>query len=113
MIGKPEVSEKDKQRTNELYTYMKLTGRACTKEELCRVIGWEYNKTNDRRIRDLINLIKKRRPIIATPDQRGYKVATGKDDLEAVVHQWRYIDKIQADLEATKEPLIAFYEKNC
>lgn len=34
MIGKPEVSEKDKQRTNELYSYMKLTGRACTKEPL-------------------------------------------------------------------------------
>lgn len=110
MIGKPEVSEKDKKRTNELYTYMKLTGRPCTKEELCRVIGWEYNKTNDRRIRDLINLIKKRKPIIATPDQKGYKVATSKDDLEAVIHQWKYIDKIQADLEATKEPLKRFYE---
>ena len=41
MIGKPEVSELDKKRTQELYTYMKLVGRPCAKEELCRVIGWE------------------------------------------------------------------------
>ena len=111
MIGKPEVSELDKKRTQELYTYMKLVGRPCTKEELCRVIGWEYNKTNDRRIRELINRIKKRRPIIATPDQRGYKVATDREDLEEVVHQWRYIDKVQADLEETKGPLMKFVEK--
>ena len=48
---------------------------------------------------------------MATPDRVGYFAPINKQDMEEVIHQWKYIDKIIADLEETKQPLIKFYEK--
>lgn len=109
-IKKPELSELEKKRGNELYKYMYLRG-TCTKEELCEVLGWTYNTSNDRRIRELISLIGKKVPVISTSDSKGYRIAKSKEDLEAVVHQWREIDKRQTELEERKKPLMKFYEK--
>ena len=76
MIAKPELSEETKRRANEVYRYLRTEARPVTKEELCSFLGWEYNSSSERRVRDLISIIAKRKPIIATSDQRGYKVPT-------------------------------------
>lgn len=110
MIGKPELSEETKRRANEVYRYLRTEARPVTKEELCSFLGWEYNSSSERRVRDLISIIAKRKPIIATSDQRGYKVPT-IDDLEAVEHQWRELDSRISELAARREPLIKFAEK--
>lgn len=93
---------------NKIYGFMKATRRNVTKEEICAFLGWEYNTSTDRKVRDTINLIKKRRPIVATPDQKGYYLCLTKDDIEKCEHQWKYIDSIISDLEMTKQPLISF-----
>lgn len=116
MVGELKMNEKpvtdnQKEISNKIYTYLYKQHRFCTKQEICEFLGWEYNTSNDRKVRDTINLIKKRRPIVATPDRVGYFAPIDKADLEEVVHQWKYIDKIIADLEETKKPLIKFYEK--
>lgn len=110
MNEKP-VTENQKELANKIYSYLYKQHRFCTKEEICNSVGIEYNSSNDRKIRDTINLIKKRRPIVATPDRVGYFAPINKQDMEEVIHQWNYIDKIITDLEETKKPLIKFYEK--
>lgn len=103
------VTEKQKEVANQIYIFLKNTRRNVTKEEICANLGWDYNTTTDRKIRDTINVLKKKRPIVATPDQKGYFLCLTKDDLDKCTHQWRYIDGIIEDLEETKQPLISFY----
>ena len=109
-IEKP-ITENQKQLANIIYKFLYHQRRFVTKQELCAELGWEYNSTNDRKIRDTINIIKKRKPIVATPDRKGYFAPICAVDLEEVRHQWKYIDSIIADLEETKKPLIDFCEK--
>ena len=109
MNEKP-ITENQKEIANKIYAFLRECHRNVTKEEICAHLGWEYNSSNDRKVRDTINLIKKRRPIVATPDQKGYFACVNKNDLERCVHQWNYIDGIIKDLEETKKPLIAFYD---
>lgn len=109
-IEKP-ITENQKELANKIYKYLHHQHRFITKEEIYNMLGWEYNSSNDRKIRDTINIIKKRKPIVATPDRKGYFAATNKSDLEEVIHQWKYIDSIIEDLKETKKPLIEFYEK--
>ena len=109
-IYEKPLTEKQKEIANKIYTFMKATRRNVTKEEICAYLGWEYNSSNDRKVRDTINRLKKRRPIVATPDQKGYYLCLTKDDIERCRHQWLYIDSIIQDLELTKKPLIAFYD---
>lgn len=70
-IEKP-ITENQKQIANIIYKFLYHQRRFVTKQELCAELGWEYNSTNDRKIRDTINIIKKRKPIVATPDRKGY-----------------------------------------
>lgn len=105
------VTENQKELANKIYTYLYREHRYCTKQEICEHLGVEYNSNWDRKIRDTINVVKKRRAIVATPDRVGYFAPIGKEDLEEVQRQWKYIDKVQTDLEETKQPLIKFYEK--
>lgn len=109
-IEKP-ITENQKQLANKIYKYLYHEHRFVTKEEICIMLGWEYTSSNDRKIRDTINVIKKRKPIVATPDRKGYFAPIQKEDLEEIIHQWKYIDSIIEDLEETKKPLIDFYEK--
>lgn len=109
-IEKP-ITENQKQLANSIYKFLYHQRRFVTKQELCAELGWEYNSTNDRKIRDTINIIKKRKPIVATPDRKGYFAPICAVDLEEVKHQWKYIDSIIADLMETKKPLIEFCEK--
>ena len=110
MIEKPELSEETKRRANEVWRFLRDEAKPVTKQEICDFLGWEYNSSSDRRVRDLISIIAKRKPIVATSDQRGYKVPTA-NDLEAVEHQWKEIDSRIAELAARREPLIKFAEK--
>lgn len=103
------ITENQKEIANKIYAFLKDCHRNVTKEEICTHLGWTYNSTSDRKIRDTINLIKKKRPIVATPDQKGYFTCLNKNDLERCIHQWNYIDGIIKDLEETKKPLISFY----
>lgn len=109
IIEKP-ITQNQREIANKIYLFLRECHRNVTKEEICAHLGWEYNSTNDRKVRDTINLIKKKRPIVATPDQKGYFACVNKNDLERCVHRWKYIDGIIEDLEETKKPLIAFYD---
>lgn len=111
MKNEKPTTEKQKDIANEIYRILLLARKFMSKEDICAKLGWEYNTTNDRKVRDTINLIKKRKPIVATPDRKGYFAPILRGDLDEIVHQWQYVDKIIADLEETKKPLIKFYEK--
>lgn len=111
MKNEKPTTEKQKDIANEIYRILLLARKFMSKEDICAKLGWEYNLTNDRKVRDTINLIKKRKPIVATPDKKGYFAPILRGDLDEIVHQWQYVDKVIADLEETKKPLIKFYEK--
>lgn len=50
-------------------------------------------------------------PLIATSDQKGYKIAKSKRDLEEVEHQWKELDSRIENLKERVTPLIKFYEQ--
>lgn len=105
------ITDNQRETGNKIYLFLKSAHRNVTKEEICAYLGWDYTSSTDRKVRDTINLIKKRKPIVATPDQKGYFLCLSKDDIERCEHQWRYIDSIIQDLEQTKRPLISFLRK--
>lgn len=109
MIEKPNL-DKIKERANIIYVYLK-DGKTRTKSELCGALGWEYNSSNDRRVREIISILAKKIPIISTSDSRGYRIAKSILDLDDVEHQWRELDSRISELEERKSPLIKFYEK--
>ena len=102
------MTENQRQNANILYRLL-MVYDVVTKEELLAELGWDIRK--DRQLRDLLSMIGKKRPLIATSDQKGYKIAKTKADLEEVIHQWKELDSRIEQLEERKKPLIAFYEK--
>lgn len=111
MYKKPEISDNSKVLVNRIYKFLLQQNVAVKKEKLCELLGWEYNTSNDRRIRDLISILAELKPIVATSNQRGYYLAKSKEDLEKVEHQWKEFDSRIEKLEKRREPLIKFYEK--
>ena len=109
-IEKPLTKNK-KEIANKIYAYLIKEHRYVSKQELCNMLGWEYNLTSDRKIRDSINSLKKVRAIVATPDKIGYFAPLNENDLEDLIHQWRYLDKLEKEIKDTKKPLIKFFEK--
>lgn len=109
-IKKPELSIQDRQRANEVYIFMRNNKGYHTKEELCKVLGWEYPQ-KDRQIRELISNIAKVKPIISTSDNRGYKLAISNNDIEEARHQWAELSKRADEIMARCAPLIRFIEK--
>lgn len=107
-IKKPVLNEADKNRANDIYKYLIAVNRACTKEELCAAIGWQYNKSNERRIRELVSSLAKVEPIISTSDTTGYRLARTSLDREDVVHQLNELKKRSAEIEARYAPLVNF-----
>ena len=102
------MTENQRQNANELYRFL-MVSDVVTKEELCAELGWTQIK--DRQLRELLSMIAKKKPLIATSNQRGYKIAKTKDDLEEVIHEWKELDSRIKKLEERKKPLIEFYEK--
>lgn len=107
MYEKP-MTPNQKENGNKLYKFM-MTHDVLTKEEMLEFLGWD--KSKDRQLRDLISMIAKKRPIISTSNQKGYKIAKTRADIEAVENQWKEIDSRIAELEARKKPLIEFYDE--
>lgn len=110
-IKKPELTERDKKLGNEIHRILMAHDRPITKEFICQSLGWEYNSSTERKVRDLLSKIAKVKPLISTSDQKGYYIARKVEDLEAVTHCWKEIDSRIAELEERRKPLIDFYEK--
>lgn len=107
---KPELSKQDKERANEVYKQLQLNN-ILTKEQICGYLGWKYNSSNDRRVRELLAIIGKLQPLISTSDSKGYRLAKNEKDFRDAEHQWAEIDSRIAELEARRKPLIKFCEK--
>ena len=103
-IKKPEMGEATRARLNELFLMLKE--RTYKKAEIMAHFG-----VSERTAREMISIVSKRAPIIATSDNCGYRIATTANDIEAVTHSWQEIDSRQKELEERKKPLIKFYEK--
>lgn len=103
-IKKPKMTEATRGRLNELYILLKQ--RNYKKIEIM-----EYFGVGERTAREMISIVSKRAPVIATSDNSGYRIARTAEDLEEVIHSWKEIDSRQKELEERKKPLIKFYEK--
>lgn len=106
-IKKP-MTENEKKNGNLLYRYL-MQNDIVSKEQMLNVLGWDSKK--DRQLRDLLSMIGKKVPLIATSDQRGYKIAKTKADLEEVEHTWKELDSRINNLDERRKPLIKFYEQ--
>jgi DNA-binding winged helix-turn-helix (wHTH) protein len=106
-IKKP-MTENEKKNGNLLYKYL-MQNDVVSKEQMLAVLGWDSKK--DRQLRDLLSMIGKKVPLIATSDQRGYKIAKTKADLEEVEHTWKELDSRINNLDERRKPLIKFYEQ--
>jgi hypothetical protein len=106
-IEKP-MTENQKFYGNKLYKFL-MQNDVVTKEEMFEYLGWDSKK--DRQLRELLSLIGQKVPLIATSDQKGYKIAKNEKDLEEVTHQWQENDSRIKVLQDKNKPLIKFYEK--
>lgn len=102
------MTENQKINGNKLYRFMMANG-VVTKDQMFAVLGWD--KSKDRQLRELISLIAKKVPVVATSDQRGYFIAKTKDDVEAVEHQWAEISSRIEELQKRIKPLEEFRAK--
>ena len=109
-IRKPELTEKEKKLGNEIHRILMSHDRPITKEFICQSLGWEYNSSTERKVRDLLSKIAKVKPLISTSDQKGYYIARKKEDLEAVKHQWIEHNKRVAEINDRIAPLQKFIE---
>lgn len=112
MNTKPEVpTGRKKELCEQIYAYIRDIYR--TKEEIClHVFGATLTPTLDRQIRDMINILKKHKPIVSPSSGKGYKAIINPADMDEVIHQWRENDSRIDDLKASNKPLIKFYEKH-
>ena len=110
-IKKPELSERDKKLGNEIHRILMAHDRPITKEFICQSLGWEYNSSAERKVRDLLSKIAKVKPLISTSDQKGYYIARKVEDLEAVKHQQFEILSRIKELEERLNPLKIFIEQ--
>lgn len=104
-IRKPDMPPKMMSKCVEFYDMLK-TLKTFTKEE----IAAHFN-ISERSARDMVSAVAKLQPIIATSDQRGYRLAGTLKDYNDAKHQWAELDSRIAELEARKKPLIRFCEK--
>lgn len=107
MDFKKPVTENMKKKARTVYEYLKANERFVEKQELCRVLGCN----NERTVRDVISYIALYYPIIANSTQSGYKLARKRSDVEAVRHTWAELSSRQIELERRMKPLIKFVEK--
>lgn len=110
-IKKPELSERDKKLGNEIHRILMAHDRPITKEFICQSIGWEYNLSTERKVRDLLSKIAKVKPLISTSDQKGYYIARKVEDLEAVKHQYLEHNKRVQEINERIAPLQKFIEQ--
>ena len=113
MNVKPEMTTKEKERCNEIYALLKSHGGYVTKEELCETLGWKWNSSSDRKIRDLISLIAYRFPIISTSDGKGYKLVgkVGVTEAKELLHQAKEHEARADKILARNEPIMRYLDK--
>ena len=100
MNKKPELTAREKQLGNSIARLLKE--RTYTKEELIKIFG-----ISERKIRDIVSEIAKRRPIISISSGKGYKWASNSvDDYKAALRQWRENDSRARQITSRNEPLI-------
>ena len=103
-IKKP-MTENEKKNGNLLYRYL-MQNDVVSKEQMLAVLGWDSKK--DRQLRDLLSMIGKKVPLIATSDSKGYKIAKTKADLREVEHTWAEMSSRIENLQERIAPLIKF-----
>ena len=102
------MTENEKLNGNKLYKFL-MAHDIVTKEEMFEFLGWDKKK--DRQLRNLLSLIGQKRPLISTSDQKGYKIAKTKEDLEEVEHTLAEISSRVEELQKRMQPLYAFRDK--
>ena len=102
------MTENQKYYGNKLYKFMMLND-IVTKEQMLAHLGWD--KSKDRQLRDLLSNIAKKMPVISTSDNRGYKIAKTKEDLEEVEHTWAELSSRIEELQKRIRPLLDFRER--
>lgn len=103
-IRKPATPPKIQEKSKELYAILK-TRKTYTKQHIA-----EYFGVSERTAREIISTLAKRQPIIATSDQRGYRLACTTADAEEVRHQIAELNSRISELQARKAPLERFME---
>ena len=102
------MTDNQKLNGNKLYKFMMLND-IVTKEQMLSHLGWD--KSKDRQLRDLLSNIAKKMPVISTSDNRGYKIAKTKEDLEEVEHTWAELSSRIEELQKRIRPLLDFRER--
>lgn len=102
------MTDNQKLNGNKLYKFMMLND-IVTKEQMLAHLGWD--KSKDRQLRDLLSNIAKKMPVISTSDNRGYKIAKTKEDLEEVEHTWAELSSRIEELQKRIRPLLDFRER--
>ena len=103
---KPEFTQEMRNKLNTMYKLLKT--RFHTKKELIQIFN-----LGERQIRMIISEISHRFPVISTSGTNaGYKIATTKEDLEAVNHTWAELSSRQNEIEKRMSPLMEFRNKN-
>lgn len=102
------MTDNQKLNGNKLYKFMMLND-IVTKEQMLAHLGWD--KSKDRQLRDLLSNIAKKMPVISTSDNRGYKIAKTKEDLEEVEHTWSELSSRIEELQKRIRPLLDFRER--
>lgn len=109
MIAKPEVN-KIHERARVLYSFIK-NNKIVTKEQCAKFLNWEYNKSNERRVREIISYIAQRVPVISTSDEKGYSIAS-IDNQELIIKEIRELQSRIDEIKKRIEPLIKFCNEN-
>lgn len=101
-------TENEKANANKIYFLLKKNG-VVTKRQMLNHLGWGDDK--DRQLRYLISMIAQKVPIIATSDQKGYKMAQTREDIKEVKHQWAELSSRVEEIEKRITPLINFMDR--
>lgn len=111
-IEKP-LTESMKEKCTMLKNYFESICGYVTKEQICvNCFGWEYNTSNERRVRDIIANVSHYYPILSTSDSKGYKLAKTLADVEDVKHTWAEHSKRIEEINKKIKPLMKFLDKN-
>lgn len=112
-VRKPELKDAEK-RADYVHYYMKQVKRPITKQEVCGLFGWEYTPTNERRAREILQLVKSKAPVDSTSSRAGYELLTDPSDPEQIrkaEHQLNENNKRAEEIRIPNEQLIGFIER--
>lgn len=83
-----------------------LRKQTMTKQEIMAMFD-----TNERTARDMVSEVAKRCPIPSNSESSGYKIATRREDIPAVIHAINENNKRAAEILKRNEPLKKFLEE--